>query len=175
MPFADSLHARGLISDDAMAGLSQRVADLKQPRPYESGGAGGANSVYVPKGYGETITSGYGAQGGGIWDKPENLVMLKRLLSQGMTQRQAADKLGTSLGSVQRKIRAEGLPTDPARGAPIKNIGEFTPPPAPESSIDKLVKSLFKPQPSSQPSSVENIPAADPYLERLRQGRSESE
>ena len=54
--YIDSLAARGLISPDAMNGLLQRVGDLKNQRPFESGGGAAASNVYVPRTYGAEVT-----------------------------------------------------------------------------------------------------------------------
>jgi hypothetical protein len=94
---------------------------------------------------------------------PAGIARMGEMLADGATQRQIADELKASLGDVQRTIRKEGLPTNPSRGAPVKQIGEFT---APESSIDKLVKSLFK---------APNSATGDLYPDKSRQLRRRTE
>lgn len=54
MDYVASLLQRGLISPDVAQGLFQQVVDLKQ-RPFETGGGAPTNTVFTPRGAGQTV------------------------------------------------------------------------------------------------------------------------
>jgi hypothetical protein len=140
VPFPDSLLARGIISPAAMQNLLQSIGNIKNPLPFESGGAAGTSSVYVPRGYGEKVISpDYGAPAlpaPNISSRPginryttgwndETVGKFKQMLEAGSTYPQIAKELGTTLNAVKKKAGALGIKSQ-NRGRPV-NIPDDAP------------------------------------------------